>query len=141
MNCEDARAFLQDYAGGALSEAARATVERHLADCPGCGADLKALGYIDERLRAQPVLPEPPGLVDRIMARVFPIPRASFRRELARLAAAAAILVGVTVGVLSFDVREVVGKETTQAVEQGVRAPFRDAVDQIDGWYKKLTEE
>ncbi|MHC4606885.1 MAG: anti-sigma factor family protein [Planctomycetota bacterium] len=140
MICEDARAFLQDYADGALSEAARATVERHLAECDGCAADLKALGHVDEKLRAQPVLPTPPGLVDRIMVRVFPTSKPSFGREILRFAAAAAILAAVTAGTLSLNLRSLVGETTSQLVQQGI-TPIEGAVDQIDGWYRGLTEE
>jgi anti-sigma factor RsiW len=140
MICEDARAFLQDYADRTLSEAARATVERHLAGCDVCAADLKALGYVDEKLRAQPVLPTPPGLVDRIMVRVFPTSKPSFGREILRFAAAAAILAALTVGTLSLDLRGLVGERTSRLVQEGL-TPIEGAVDRIDGLYRGLTEE
>ena len=124
MKCEDARTFLQDFAEGTLSEGARATVERHTSECGACAADLKALGYVDEQLKNQPMLPEPPGLVDRVMARIFPDTKTSFQRELLRFAAAAVFLIGVTLGALSLDIRSLFGERATNIVEHGLTAPF-----------------
>ena len=124
MQCEDARNFLQDLTEGNLSEAARNTVERHVGDCTVCVGDLKALGYVDEQLKNQPMLPTPPGLVDRVMAHVFPVQKTSFKREMFRFAAAAVFLMAVTIGVLSLDIRSLMGERAANFVDQGVTTPF-----------------
>jgi hypothetical protein len=75
MNCEETR--------------------RHLESCEECGLHIA----VEARLRALPVLDPPPGLARRVLAAVRPAPApGSIRREMLRLAAAAALLVGLAAG-------------------------------------------
>lgn len=43
LDCEHAVALFTDYLDGALPPRRRAAVDRHLADCPNCGAYLDQL--------------------------------------------------------------------------------------------------
>lgn len=76
MNCEETR--------------------EHLEACEDCRLHVS----VEARLRTQPVLDPPRGLVERVMKA---LPRAvPMRREVARLAAAAGILVALAVGAIAF---------------------------------------
>ncbi|MBI2901740.1 MAG: zf-HC2 domain-containing protein [Planctomycetes bacterium] len=94
MTCDEWRLFLQDYLDGALSEPAKAAIDRHLAECEGCFADARAHRKVQSWLAEQPEIEPPAGLADRVMARLSR-PAPGWRRELARIAAAAALLVGL----------------------------------------------
>jgi hypothetical protein len=76
MNCEETR--------------------EHLEACEDCRLHIS----VEARLRTQPVLEPPRGLAHRILRS---LPRSvPMRREFARLAAAAAILVGLATGIFAF---------------------------------------
>ncbi len=103
MNCEDWKAFHQDYVSGALSDGARAAVDRHLGDCQGCFGEVRLLKLVETRLRAQPEIPVPAGLVDRVMAAACPAEiKGRFGREFLRIAAAAVIVMGLGFAALQF---------------------------------------
>jgi hypothetical protein len=67
MNCADLEVLICDYVEGALSEAERAEVERHLAQCPGCAElardSAAALAFLERAAGVEP----PPELITRIL--------------------------------------------------------------------------
>jgi hypothetical protein len=67
MNCADLEVLICDYVDGALSEAERAEVERHLAQCPGCAElahdSAAAVAFMEQAADVQP----PPELITRIL--------------------------------------------------------------------------
>lgn len=95
MSCDEWKAFLQDYVTGALSDPARAAIDRHLSECADCFSEARAHRIVEDRLRNQPAIPVPAGLVDRVVRAAAPAPSFRFRRELVRMAAAALVAVGV----------------------------------------------
>ena len=88
----------------------------HLESCEDCRLHV----VVEARLRTLPVLEPPKGLVSRAMKA---LPRAvPMQREFFRLAAAAAILMGLTVGAFAMKVDETapylsVKAKTTEAIE------------------------
>jgi len=48
MKCEDLRPLLAGYQDGELTPDQKASVERHLAQCPACRAELEALDKVKE---------------------------------------------------------------------------------------------
>jgi len=128
MICDDWKAFHQDYATGALSEGARAAVERHLATCPDCAADLRLVQRIETSLREEADREAPAGLVDRVLARTHPAAPRSLRREFLRLAAAAAVLVSATVAWAPLDKARPVLELSTSLFESA-RAEVTKALD------------
>ena len=67
---DDIRRMLSAYSGDDLSESDRLLVERHLADCQECRAQLAQLQQLRAVLRELPDVEPPPWLVSRIMAQV-----------------------------------------------------------------------
>ena len=102
MQCDDWKAFHQDYVNGILSDAARGAVDRHLSDCAACFGDVRTLKRIDAGLREMTAPEPPPGLVARAVERAHPAIRKSFRRELVRLAAAAAIVASAVIAAWTY---------------------------------------
>lgn len=95
MTCDEWKLFLQDYLDGALSEPAKRAIDAHLSECASCFDDARAHRQVLGWLEGAPVEP-PAGLADRVMAGLAPA--SSWKREFARLAAAALIVVGVGAG-------------------------------------------
>lgn len=91
-------------------------IRDHLETCEDCRLHV----LVEARLRTLPVLEPPKGLVDRAMKA---LPRAvPVKREFFRLAAAAAILMGLTVGAFAMKLDETapyrsVKAKTTEAFE------------------------
>jgi hypothetical protein len=54
MKCRRIQQFLPDYIGDELSTQKRRQVDQHLAECPGCRADLKAVQEVWDGLAQQP---------------------------------------------------------------------------------------
>ena len=75
------------------------------------------------------------------MARIFPMQAVSFRKELLRFAAAAVVLIAVTLGILSIDLNALVNPRASLIVEKGLRAPIDQAVDRVNGVIQSLSEE
>lgn len=103
-------------------------IRRHLESCDACGLHV----VVEARLRSLPVLDPPPGLARRVLAAVRPAPAAgSLRREILRLAAAAALLVGLAAGGVSL------GLDRHAAVEE-IRARggevLRSAASTLNAW-------
>ncbi len=129
MNCDEWRLFLQDYVDGVLSEPARRAIDRHLSDCAGCFADARTHRQIVEGL-ARESIPSP-GLADRIMARI-PHPALGWKRELIRLAAAAALVVGLGLGALAVAPRGPVAH-----AKSIVESELKVQESQLQVWMKK----
>jgi hypothetical protein len=54
MNCESCAEWLDEYLAGSLPDETRAEMERHLASCPSCRAELEACRHLAERLTHLP---------------------------------------------------------------------------------------
>jgi hypothetical protein len=67
MNCADVEIAICDYVDGTLSEAGKAEVERHLAQCPGCAElardSAAAVAFMERAAGVEP----PPELITRIL--------------------------------------------------------------------------
>jgi anti-sigma factor RsiW len=59
---------LQGYLDGTLAPEKSDAVHAHLDGCAACRSELALLREVDQALRAWPVLPEPQGLAERVMA-------------------------------------------------------------------------
>lgn len=105
MTCDEARTRLSALLDEALGPDERGPLEAHLAACPDCRRELGLLRNTVTLLHAVTPLRAPEGFADRVLAAAQPVP---WYRRLPRalslpwsvklpLAAAAALLVGVTV--------------------------------------------
>lgn len=74
MRCFDVQVELQAYVDGESSPERAALLERHLADCDGCRAELARLQVVVAALETWPLVAEPAQLTARVMARVRPRP-------------------------------------------------------------------
>ena len=67
MNCADLEVSICDYVDGTLSAAAKAEVERHLEQCPGCAElardSAAAVAFMERAASVEP----PPELITRIL--------------------------------------------------------------------------
>jgi hypothetical protein len=67
MNCADLEISICDYVDGTLSEAGKAEVERHLAECPLCAEVARdsaaAVAFLERAATVEP----PPELITRIL--------------------------------------------------------------------------
>lgn len=67
MNCAEIEILICEYVDGTLKPADRATVERHLADCPACAAlahdAAAAVAFIERAAEVDP----PPELITRML--------------------------------------------------------------------------
>jgi hypothetical protein len=68
MDHATAQNELQAYLDGALAPDRARAVRAHLEGCAACRAELALLREVDQSLRAWPVVPEPEGLTERVMA-------------------------------------------------------------------------
>lgn len=105
MKCRKITKRLGAYLDGELSPRATASVEAHLRACEGCAARLAELEGVARLLSALPAPKAARGLGRRIrlaaqerQVRVTPL--APWRRAVAGMAAAAALLIGLTAGAL-----------------------------------------
>ncbi|MBI3856228.1 MAG: hypothetical protein HY293_11115 [Planctomycetes bacterium] len=96
MNCETFRDRAFDFLQGTLGSAAE--FEAHRASCPACGAALEGIRHNERVLSAARAPTAPADLWPRIAAEIGRDRVVSFRslRAAAGLAAAAAVLLGVT---------------------------------------------
>jgi anti-sigma factor RsiW len=70
MRCLDVKGDLQAYVDGELGTERTALLERHLAGCRGCRAELTRLQTVVTALETWPVVVEPVDLTARVMARI-----------------------------------------------------------------------
>jgi len=70
MHCFDVQLELEAYVDGELEPEQVALLERHLAHCSDCRAELARLQTVVEALETWPLVIEPARLTNRIMARV-----------------------------------------------------------------------
>lgn len=98
--CEAFADLLDAQADGALPPATARAVAAHLAACPGCAAEVAAIGALRAELAALPRPEPPPGLSARIRAALpAPPPRVRERRALGLVAAGlAGLVVGTAAG-------------------------------------------
>jgi anti-sigma factor RsiW len=113
LDCADVRDLLPELALGSLDGATRAEVLTHIARCPGCRAEARALADVVDGLTALAPEVEPPsgfadGVLDAMRAEQQPrppetVPRRRWRtRQLVAAAVvAAAVGVGATVAVVA----------------------------------------
>ncbi|MFO7897463.1 MAG: zf-HC2 domain-containing protein [Planctomycetota bacterium] len=105
MTCAEIRHLLDEYVDGELSAEREAAVDRHLAECPTCRAELEAVERTAELVRSLPREPAPPGLAEAVAARVRRSARRRRRAAALRwigvggwLAAAATLIVVIKTG-------------------------------------------
>ena len=72
--CQKLRPLLPEHAEGKLSGSPLARVERHLAECSRCSAELADLRTVIAAARAIDADPVPPGLVSRLRGAVADLP-------------------------------------------------------------------
>jgi len=70
MRCFDVQMELETYVDGELSPERTALLERHLAGCESCQAELVRLQAVVAALETWPLVSEPASLTARVMARV-----------------------------------------------------------------------
>jgi hypothetical protein len=70
MRCFDVQVELEAYVDGELSQERAALLERHLAGCEGCRAELARLQAVVAALETWPLVAEPAQLTARVMAQV-----------------------------------------------------------------------
>lgn len=109
MNCAHARRAMFDALDGGPPPA------EHLDACDRCRAVFDGLRRVDELLRDEPLLEPPAELHQRVLAAVRP---PSWRRELWKVAAAIAVVLGLTAVTYS------ALWESRDEFSNAVRAPF-----------------
>jgi hypothetical protein len=116
------RTRLGPYLEGELSGAARRRLEAHIEGCAACREELAALGRTVALLRGLPAESPPPGLAERIVARVQEAPRGGLGGWLERhgslVGAAVPLAAGLVVAVALLPRLEV-----TVRLGPGLRAP------------------
>jgi anti-sigma factor RsiW len=95
VKCEDVRRDMQDEIDGLLHGERSAELRAHLASCPVCAEEFRALEVIDAALLSDPLVPAPPSLTNSVMAGLER--RADARSRLERTA----MWIGVPLGALS----------------------------------------
>jgi len=70
VTCDRARELLSGYLDGELDPAERQELERHLAECPGCSEELKALRKTVDLVRALPRVGMPAAAADKVRDRL-----------------------------------------------------------------------
>jgi hypothetical protein len=65
LSCAAAREMLDDYLDGAVAEDVGRRLERHVAACGGCAAELRLAEDVLRELRALPELDCPPRVIER----------------------------------------------------------------------------
>ncbi|HEY1380104.1 MAG TPA: hypothetical protein VGF55_25090, partial [Gemmataceae bacterium] len=101
MECRDAQFYLRlrRHTADELAPEVNADLDRHLAGCPGCAVDADRSARFDAALAvAMQNVPVPPGLRDRLVAKLSAQRGSVLRRRAYRYAGIAAALL-LTVGV------------------------------------------
>jgi anti-sigma factor RsiW len=138
MTCIDIRKILNEFVDGELDAGRRRQLERHLVDCPGCRAEEQELRGLLEAAAALPPTTQPdrdlwPGIAAATKAEsAAPVEPAGgwtaapAWMTLPRLATAAVILVGLTIGITLLVVQP--GREESHQVRNDPAAPRTRAV-------------
>jgi len=126
MSCEHTRQLSAELALGITDGAERARALAHLAECADCRRSVAELSDVaDELLLLAPEREPPAGFESRVLARIEPAPSRPARRwrrpllVLAPAAAAAALAVGVVLGVTADDRRLADQYRSTLAAANG----------------------
>ena len=120
MRCSEVRGLWPALLDGNAGETARASVDEHVRGCAACERERQSLLMAENllqryaRLRRAP----PAGLVDRVMRRLDAAAKPALVREVARLAAAAAVILGVSVFAIGRVSYQPVVEEVTTRAEQ-----------------------
>ena len=109
MRCEQARTRLGSYVDAEITSEARTALEAHLAKCPGCRAELRALRTLAAELARPSFAAVPTGLFDAVESRLRDAPQVGhvsqtnprFRIGPVRSAMAAAVVFAVGVGLIA----------------------------------------
>lgn len=70
MKCEQVQEKLSEYLDGHLDRDASGLIESHLASCPHCQAEVRALAEAKRMVAGLPAIEPPPGFSQRVMSRV-----------------------------------------------------------------------
>ncbi len=106
MECDKARKELVAYLDGELGAGAAAEMQGHLERCPACKLEAEKLSTIGAALDSIADVEPSPEFTDRAMQRAMsapelaPVPRLRLLRRLAPVAAAAAVILTVTLWAL-----------------------------------------
>ncbi|MDY3560998.1 hypothetical protein R5W23_002254 [Gemmata sp. JC673] len=107
MDCRDAQFYLRmrRQVADELGADVTAPLDQHLATCPACAADARAIGSFDRAVgRAMMNVPVPAGLRGKLVAHVASKRGEALRRRVyqyAAMATAALLLIGIGAGIIS----------------------------------------
>lgn len=108
--CEELRELAPELALGIVEGEERGRALQHLADCPDCRRRVEQLTEVADELLLLAAQREPPaGFESDVLRRVLPSPRPRRRRRLRLVlapAAAALAAVGITLAIVSGDLRD-----------------------------------
>jgi anti-sigma factor RsiW len=108
--CEETRALAPELVLGIVEGEERGRALEHLADCPECRRRVDELTEVaDELLLLAPHREPPVGFESEVLSRVLPAPKPRRRRRLRLVfapAAAALAAVGITLAIVSSDLRD-----------------------------------
>ena len=125
--CERLREHLPEHAEGKLGGRLRARVEKHLAQCARCAAELEQVRVVIQAVRGVPSEPTPDDLVDRVRRAVRerapaqPVPTGLW----ARVAVPVAVLTAVVAIAFALRVPGYRGATRTAALKTEAAAPGR----------------
>ena len=94
MNCSEVRESLSAWLDGELTPEVGALVDRHLASCDACLRELAQLEALEQALAALPAPAPPPGLPEKVAARLRRPPRHWWQS----MALAASLILGIVLG-------------------------------------------
>ncbi len=129
MDCNTARMLAMFFGrqGSELAPEDAATLDAHLAGCPGCAAAIQAERAFDDRVaKAMMAVPVPANLKARILDGVTAQKAAGYRQKawgLAGLATAACLLVGGVIGYRIWTAPDLTGPGVIAWVEQDIKDP------------------
>jgi putative zinc finger protein len=140
MNCDEWKAFAQDYVFGDLNDPARELLDRHAASCASCLGEASQLKRVDRGLRQEPAVEPPAGLWKRALKDALRLPSgralenapAPASRELWRVAAA--LMIAGAIGALS-----ITGAFARQMPDEVQRVPkvMTEAVQRIPSLFQE----
>jgi anti-sigma factor RsiW len=138
MNCTECRESLVAYREDLLNAAQRQAVDRHLATCPSCRAEMNDLGAVHERLVADTEAVSRHSVEEHVMNRIIReqnielksagpflgflrIGRTIMRKPTTKFAAAAVIVAAIVISLSQFNqpiVKAVEFSDITRAMQQ-----------------------